>query len=297
MSRERFRATAKPASSCPLPLLRDRRGVRRGRGRAGPLCRGRRADTRRPRRGAAAGARSRVALVRPRRSSRPSRCARHGRLAPRRGLLAGCLGPHRRPRPRRPGAAAALLRAPPFALERLEQLGDDQLVYRFAKPQPDGRTELRLTPLELIERLAALIPPPRLHRHRYHGVLAPNSPLRAQVTAWRQPPALARTAASWRSRPAPRALARALSLGAAVGAHLRDFAPALRAVRGPDAHHRLRHRRRRRVKTILAHLGEPTTPPEVAPARGPPLWDQAPEPWPTGMTPQRPCPSSSSTSA
>ena len=40
-----------------------------------------------------------------------------------------------------------------------------------------------LTPLELIERLAALIPPPRRHRHRYYGVLAPNAPLRAQVTA------------------------------------------------------------------------------------------------------------------
>jgi hypothetical protein len=55
---------------------------------------------------------------------------------------------------------------PPFALERLEQLAGDELVYRFPKPQPDGRTELRLSPLELIERLAALIPPPRLHRHR-----------------------------------------------------------------------------------------------------------------------------------
>jgi hypothetical protein len=77
---------------------------------------------------------------------------------------------------------------PPFALERLEQLGHDQLVYRFPKPQPDGRTQLHLTPLELIERLAALIPPPRLHRHRYHGVLAPNSPLRARVTTWARPP-------------------------------------------------------------------------------------------------------------
>lgn len=35
---------------------------------------------------------------------------------------------------------------PPFALQRLEPVGDDQLVYRFAKPLPDGRTELRLTP-------------------------------------------------------------------------------------------------------------------------------------------------------
>ena len=46
---------------------------------------------------------------------------------------------------------------PPFALERLEQVGHNQLVYRFPKPQPDGSTRLRLTPLELIERLAALI--------------------------------------------------------------------------------------------------------------------------------------------
>jgi len=51
---------------------------------------------------------------------------------------------------------------PPFALERLELLGHDQLVYRLPKPQPDGRTELRLSPLELLERLAARIPPPRL---------------------------------------------------------------------------------------------------------------------------------------
>ena len=47
---------------------------------------------------------------------------------------------------------------PPFALERLEQLAHDHLVYRHPKPQSDGRTELRLTPLELIEPLAALVP-------------------------------------------------------------------------------------------------------------------------------------------
>ena len=28
---------------------------------------------------------------------------------------------------------------------------------------------------------------------------------------------------------------------------------------------------------VLTHLGEPTSPPEVAPARGPPLWHQAAE--------------------
>jgi hypothetical protein len=43
--------------------------------------------------------------------------------------------------------------------------------------------ELVLTPLELIHRIAQLVPPPRTHRHRYYGVLAPNSPLQAAVTA------------------------------------------------------------------------------------------------------------------
>lgn len=38
--------------------------------------------------------------------------------------------------------------------------------------------ELHLTPL---------VPPPRTHRHRYFGVLAPNSPLRAAVTAMAAP--------------------------------------------------------------------------------------------------------------
>jgi hypothetical protein len=73
---------------------------------------------------------------------------------------------------------------PPFALERLELLDAERVVYRLPKPQCDGTTALTLTPLELIDHLAALIPPPRRHRHRYHGVLAPNAPLRAAAIAF-----------------------------------------------------------------------------------------------------------------
>lgn len=40
---------------------------------------------------------------------------------------------------------------------------------------------LVLTPLELIDRMVALVPLPRTHRHRNFGVLAPNSPLRSRV--------------------------------------------------------------------------------------------------------------------
>jgi hypothetical protein len=83
---------------------------------------------------------------------------------------------------------------PPFAMDRLRKEGD-ALVYRCAKQrsEPVGNKrgekvdELTLTPLELITRIAALVPPPRTHRHRYFGVLAPNSPLRAAVTAMALP--------------------------------------------------------------------------------------------------------------
>ena len=45
----------------------------------------------------------------------------------------------------------------------------------------DGTTQLLLSPLELIEKLAALVPPPRLNLLRYHGLLAPNARHRNQV--------------------------------------------------------------------------------------------------------------------
>jgi hypothetical protein len=44
-----------------------------------------------------------------------------------------------------------------------------------------------ITSLELIDRIAALVPQPRTHRHRYYGVLAPNSPLRSAVTTLAAP--------------------------------------------------------------------------------------------------------------
>ena len=39
------------------------------------------------------------------------------------------------------------------------------------------------TPLDLIGKLAALVPPPRLNLTRFYGVFAPNSKVRAEVTA------------------------------------------------------------------------------------------------------------------
>ena len=74
---------------------------------------------------------------------------------------------------------------PPFALERLHLVDgrSDQILYVLPEPDLAGRTALRLSALEFLDRLATILPPPRIHRHRYHGVFAPNAPLRPLVTA------------------------------------------------------------------------------------------------------------------
>jgi hypothetical protein len=45
----------------------------------------------------------------------------------------------------------------------VDELDRHRLIYHRQKPGPDGRTQLILSPLELIERIAALVPPPRMH--------------------------------------------------------------------------------------------------------------------------------------
>ena len=56
----------------------------------------------------------------------------------------------------------------------------------------DGTTHLVMSPLEFMQRLAALVPRPRLHLIRFHGVLAPNANIRARVVRQEpEPPAQA----------------------------------------------------------------------------------------------------------
>ena len=54
--------------------------------------------------------------------------------------------------------------------------------YQFKTPCRDGTTHVRFEPLDFIARLAALAPEPRVHLSRCHGVFAPNSKHRIQVT-------------------------------------------------------------------------------------------------------------------
>ncbi|MDQ3032149.1 MAG: transposase [Myxococcota bacterium] len=68
----------------------------------------------------------------------------------------------------------------------------------FERAWKDGTHAVVLDPLDLLARLAALVPPPRFHMLRYHGVLASNSAARAEVV--REKSAPEGTAAALRPR-------------------------------------------------------------------------------------------------
>ena len=70
---------------------------------------------------------------------------------------------------------------PALANERVKTNAAGQVVLRLKSPWRDGTTHMVMSPLEFMQRLAALVPRPRLNLTRFHGVLAPNAKLRAQV--------------------------------------------------------------------------------------------------------------------
>jgi hypothetical protein len=184
---------------------------------------------------------------------------------------------------------------PLFALSRLHLVGgrSDQILYLLPKPDPAGRTALRLSALEFLDRLAKILPPPRLHRHRYHGVFAPNAPLRPLVTERaREDNALAAQLPgpdpelplrSPASAPGPEEPPRQpsdtgaprSSRWAALLARIYEVFPLIcptcqtpltfiAVLTEPEP-----------ITRILAHIGEPTSPPLIHPARGPPQTELA----------------------
>ncbi|MFQ5538750.1 MAG: transposase [Gemmatimonadota bacterium] len=182
---------------------------------------------------------------------------------------------------------------PPFALHRLHAMGgnealrspDAQLVYRLSGPTPDGRTVLILSPMELLQRLARLVPPPRVHRHRYHGVLAPNARLRAEVIARRPSevvdpplpedeelqPSDARSSQAPGGTPSFGRSARIR--WAQLLARIYEVLPLLCPSCGGEMRILAFLTDPPVVRSILVHLDLPHRPPPVAPARGPPQGD------------------------
>ena len=172
----------------------------------------------------------------------------------------------------------------------------DTVVYTLTKPDPQGRLALSLHPLQLIDRLARLVPPPRVHRHRYAGVLAPNSSLRSLVVASAGPPAVLaeRLAEAAQKMDIENNNGQEQKSDATLEPHVRDPEPAFPSRASRLAWAMLIARiyevlplvcprcsnplkvisfitQQPVIERILTHLDEPVEPPPVAPARDVPL--------------------------
>jgi hypothetical protein len=71
---------------------------------------------------------------------------------------------------------------PAVSTKRLSMTRNGRVRYELKTPWRNGTTHVIFEPLDFISRLIALVPRPRVNLTRFHGVFAPNSKHRAQVT-------------------------------------------------------------------------------------------------------------------
>jgi len=71
---------------------------------------------------------------------------------------------------------------PPVSTKRLSLTRNGRLRYELKTPWRNGTTHIIFEPLDFISRLVSLVPKPRVNLTRFHGVFAPNSKHRVQVT-------------------------------------------------------------------------------------------------------------------
>ena len=105
----------------------------------------------------------------------PARCADHEGYNVHAGVVVGA---HNRE------ALARLCRyiaRPPLAKGRLEERADGMLVLRLKRVWANGTSALLFRPMELLERLAALVPPVGKNGVVYHGILAARAAWRREV--------------------------------------------------------------------------------------------------------------------
>ena len=75
---------------------------------------------------------------------------------------------------------------PAVSEKRLSITPSGNIRYQLKTPYSDGSTHVIFEPLDFIAKLAALVPKPRVNLSRFHGVFAPNSKYRTEVTPARR---------------------------------------------------------------------------------------------------------------
>jgi len=83
--------------------------------------------------------------------------------------------------------AARYLARPPVGRERLEEQPDGSVLLRLKTPWSDGTAAIHLSRSELLQRLFAIVPPPRKNDVLFHGIFAPRAAWRSEIVP--SPPA------------------------------------------------------------------------------------------------------------
>jgi hypothetical protein len=159
---------------------------------------------------------------------------------------------------------------PAIANARLSCNRAGEVALRLKTPYQDGTTHIVMSPLEFLQRLAALVPRPRLHLIRFHGVLAAHAKLRAAVVPRtadtnahvcnnHADPAPSRARMNW-----ARLLQRVFAIDIEHCPHCGGALKILAAIEDPTA-----------IVAILTHLDLPARAPPRSSARALPLFRAA----------------------
>lgn len=157
---------------------------------------------------------------------------------------------------------------PSVAEERLQMRASGDVVLKLKHPYSDGTSHLLFSGLEFVEKLAALVPPPRIHLTRYFGCLAPHSKIRSAIVPKKedvsQQPAQAvsseapATPAKKRRMTWAELLSRVFSIDITTCPQCSGELKIIAAIVEFSA-----------IKKILGHLGLPDKPPDLSPAQLP----------------------------
>jgi hypothetical protein len=126
--------------------------------------------------------------------------------------------------------------------------------------------------MQVLQEQKPVIPPPRKHRHRYYGVLAPNAPLRKAVTAQAGTAVAAIPTKASAKEMEPGQNRGARYLWAALLARIYEVLPLICPHCGAEMRMIAAITDQPTIERILTHIGQPTRPPPITPAHGPPEW-------------------------
>lgn len=165
-------------------------------------------------------------------------------------------------RKRLEGLCRYILR-PAISLERLSSNECGRIVYKLKKRWLDGTSHVEFTQMEFMEKLAALVPPPRAHQVRYHGFLAPHFKNRNLVAKSRKMLADEESKTTSKDK-APKSLRitwamllkRTFNIDIEICPHCGGKRKILSAILDKES-----------IRKILNHIGADPDPPETTPAK------------------------------